>query len=42
MRPMSGELHSDAEPEGVPAPSPWLGRERLAGLSLIGLGALAL
>ena len=39
---MSGELHPDVEPEEVPPSSPWLGRERLAGLSLIGLGALAL
>jgi hypothetical protein len=39
---MSGEFHPDAEPEEVPPSSPWLGRERLAGLSLIGLGALAL
>ena len=39
---MSGELHTDVEPEEVPPSSPWLGRERLAGLSLIGLGALAL
>ena len=34
---MSGELHTDVEPEEVPPSSPWLGRERLAGLSLIGL-----
>ena len=39
---MSGELHTDADPEEVPPSSPWLGRERLAALSLIGLGALAL
>jgi Tripartite tricarboxylate transporter TctB family len=39
---VSGELHPGLEPEEVPASSPWLGRERLAGLSLIGLGALAL
>jgi Tripartite tricarboxylate transporter TctB family len=39
---MSGELHTDVEPEEAPPSSPWLGRERLAGLSLIGLGALAL
>jgi hypothetical protein len=39
---MSGELHTDVEPEEVPPSSPWLGRERLAGLSLIGLEALAL
>lgn len=39
---MSGELHIEAEAEEAPPSSPWLGRERLAGLSLIGLGALAL
>ena len=39
---MSGELHTDVEPEEAPPSSPWLGRERLAGLSLIGVGALAL
>lgn len=39
---MSGDLHTDIEPEEVPPSSPWLGRERLAGLSLIGLGALTL
>ena len=38
---MSGELHTDVEPEEVPPSSPWLGRERLAGLSLVGLGLLA-
>lgn len=39
---MSGDLDTDIEPEEVPPSSPWLGRERLAGLAMIGLGALAL
>ena len=39
---MSGDLHTEVEPEEVAPSSPWLGRERLAGLSLVGLGVLAL
>lgn len=36
---MSGEIETELE---TPPSTPWLGRERLAGLSLVGLGALAL
>ncbi|WP_096784770.1 tripartite tricarboxylate transporter TctB family protein [Rhodobacter sp. CZR27] len=39
---MAGDVHLDIDPEEVPPSSPWLGRERLAGLSLVGFGALAL
>jgi hypothetical protein len=36
---MSGEIETELE---TPPSTPWLGRERLAGLCLVGLGALAL
>lgn len=39
---MNADLHTHPEPEEAPPSSPWLGRERLAGLSLAGVGALAL
>jgi hypothetical protein len=36
---MSGDIETEFE---TPPSTPWLGRERLAGLSLVGLGLLAL
>jgi hypothetical protein len=36
---MSGDIETEIE---TPPSTPWLGRERLAGLSLVGLGLLAL
>ena len=38
---MSGEIETEVEVE-VPPSTPWLGRERLAGVALVGLGLLAL